>query len=266
MQGAIEIGWIDLAISLLMMGGVIILDRIMRTMLGKDLTIGTARVFIQLYIVGFILKWIFKVNSPWVVLTALAFMSIMAGYNAMKRAGEVSARNTLIATGIIVFGTIVSAGFACELVIKVNPWFDPQYVIPIGGMAMNGAMNGVSLGIANLRSSVRDNAERIECALSLGAKGTQAIHPLITEAGRRSLIPTVNSLMTAGIVQIPGMMTGQIIAGQAPTSAVKYQIIIYYMIAVATTVSVVFAMKVTARRYFTAAHQLKRIWNDDCQL
>ena len=261
MGETIQLSWLDLLLSTLMMGGVIGLDRVMKLMLGKDLAIGTVRVFVQLYLVGFILRWVFAINHPALVLLILAVMSVLAGYNAAKRTGDMSAKNALVATGIVVFATLVSAGFACELILRVRPWFNPQYVIPIAGMAMNGAMNGVALGIANLNASVKDNAERIECSLSMGGTGAQSIHPFVAESARRALIPTVNSLMTAGIVQLPGMMTGQIIAGLPPTSAVRYQILVFYMLAVATTLSVLAAVMITSRRFFTSAHQLKHPGN-----
>lgn len=256
MPEVFQISLPGLGLSLFMMLGVIILDYLMKLMLGKDLVIGTFRVFIQLYFVGYLLKWIFGVNHPAVVILALMVMSIIAGYNAVKRAGDVKLKGAVIATGVIVFSTLISAGFGCWIVIGIDPWFNPQYVIPIGGMVLNGAMNGVALGISNLKASVKDNGQRIICALSMGATGSQAIHPLLTEAARRALIPTINSLMTAGIVQLPGMMTGQIIAGLPPTSAVEYQIVIFYMITVAVMVSVLLSMVISARSYFTKTHQM----------
>lgn len=261
MNDVIPISSLDLALAVAMMVGVIVVDRVMKLALGRDLTIGTVRLFVQLYLVGFILKAVFAVNRPGIVLLVLAVMSMIAGYNAAKRVGNLDLRNVLTATGVIVFATFVSAGFACEVVIGVRPWFNPQYVIPIAGMAMNGAMNGVALGISNLETSVRGNVDRIECALALGGTGARAVHPFVKLAARQALIPTINSLMTAGIVQLPGMMTGQIIAGLEPTAAIRYQIIVYYMLAVATTLSVLGAVLITSRRFFTSAHQLRSRWN-----
>ncbi len=258
MNEVFQIGWSGLGISLFMMLGVVLIDQVMKLMLGKEIVIGAFRVFIQLYIVGYILKWIFGVNNPWVVVVALVVMSIFAGYNAVKRTGDISTKGAVIAIGVIVFATFISAGFGCVFVIGIKPWFNPQYIIPIGGMVMNGAMNGVALGISNLNSKVKDNGQRIICALSMGATGSQAIHPLLTEAARRALIPTINSMMTAGIVQLPGMMTGQIIAGLEPTSAVQYQIIIFYMITTAVIIAVLLSMMISARSYFTKDHQLKQ--------
>jgi putative ABC transport system permease protein len=262
MPQAIEISWLDLGLSVLMMVGVIGLNAWMKLMLGKDLTIGTVRVFVQLYLVGFVLKWIFAVDNPWIVLLALVFMSIMAGYNAVKRTGDFAAAKAVTATGVIVLSTLLSAGVLCWIVIGVVPFYNPQYVIPIAGMAMNGAMNGVALGVANIKSSVKDNAMRIECVLSMGGTGTQAIEPIFVDSVRRALIPTINSLMTAGIVQLPGMMTGQIIAGLPPTSAVRYQILVFYMLVVTTFVSVLLSCRIESKQYFTKAHQLRRLWEN----
>ena len=259
-MGAIPISLFDLALASLMMGGVLVVDHLLKLAMGKDIAIGTVRVFVQLYIVGFILKWVFAVDQAWLVMLVLAVMSSIAGYNAVKRAGDISLGTVVFATGTIVFVTMISMAFAMEVVIGVTPWYNPQYVIPIGGMAMNGAMNGVALGVANLRNSVKDNTERVECALAVGATGMQAIQPLVAESVRRALIPTVNSLMTAGIVQLPGMMTGQIIAGLPPTAAVRYQIIIFYLLTLVTVLSAVMSVLLYARKFFNRAHQLQKIW------
>ena len=258
MPEVVELTWADLGWSVFMMCGVVAVDRVLRLALGRDLVVGTFRVFVQLYLVGYVLRWVFAVNDPLVILAMLAVMGLIAGWHGAKRSGDPGARNAVFATGMVVLGTLVSVGFTLALIVDVHPWYNPQYLIPIAGMAMNGAMNGTALGISNLRAMVRDGTEGIECALALGAPWRRAVHPMVQDSIRRAMIPIVNAMMTAGIVQLPGMMTGQIIAGLSPTAAVRYQIMIFYVLAVSSTLAAMAAVVIYAGRFFTKAHQLRR--------
>ena len=257
----IILGWGDLGIALMIMVGLIALDRVLRLYLGKDMAVGTVRNFLQLYLVGFILKWVFHINHPLLILLMLVVMTLIAGQNAAKRSGDLSLKTFVYASGILFIGTMVTIVVVVDIVVGVTPYYNPQYVIPMFGMALNGAMNGVTLGVKNLRNSTKDNVEKINCALALGATGSQSINPIAQSATRLALIPMVNGLMTAGVVQLPGMMTGQIIAGLDPTLAIRYQIVVYYMLAMSTFLCTVVAVKLYARTLFTRHHQLIPFWS-----
>ena len=109
-----------------------------------------------------------------------------------------------------------------------------------------------------LQSDLRARADEVETRLALGFSGREAVQPLVRASLRAAMIPTVNGMMTVGVVQLPGMMTGQILAGASPLTAIRYQIVVVFMLAVATATSSLLFARLAASRYLTAAHQLKR--------
>jgi len=133
-------------------------------------------------------------------------------------------------------GITVNLVYFMFVVLQLDPWYNPQYFIPIGGMIIGKTMTGVSLGVNNLLTGMRDRQANIEGALMLGASPKTASKSIVNEAFDQAMLPTVNAMVGMGIVFLPGMMTGQIIAGQAPTTAIKYQISV--MLGVAGTVSI----------------------------
>ena len=156
----------------------------------------------------------------------------------------------MIGTGLTLFIVVY-------VIIQVEPWYSPQYVIPIMGMILGNSMNGVALAIDRLTSEIREKREIIETRLSLGATSREAVSDIISSAVRAAMIPTINSLMTVGIVSLPGMMTGQILSGTSPIIAVKYQILVMYMIAASVMISSVLLVQRGYKQYFTAHHQFK---------
>jgi putative ABC transport system permease protein len=226
-----------------------------RLTLEKNLAIGAIRTFIQLIAVGYVLEWVFGLDRWYAVLIMITIMTLIAGYQGARRVTGPVGKNVLYATGAIMVSSSAIIFFTFAVVIRVEPWYKPHYLIPVSGMVINGAMNGVSVGMSALKTGVESNRERIEAALSLGAMGRLAISPLVKSSVRTALIPTVNGLMTAGIVQLPGMMSGQIIAGADPKQAVLYQIVIYYILAAANCLAVILGLRFYSRSFFNKAEQ-----------
>src|SRR5699024_3842838 len=133
-------------------------------------------------------------------------------------------------------GLTVHLVYRIFVVLQFHPCFNLQYFILIGGMVVGRAMVGVSRGVNNLLTGMRDRQANIEGALMLGASQKTASKSIVNEAFDQAMLPTVNAMVGMGIVFLPGMMTGQIIAGQEPTTAIKYQISV--MLGVAGTVSI----------------------------
>ncbi len=257
MHGVITVSYLDLLLCAGLMLIPIAVSRLLRLALDTDLLVGTGRVFVQLIVVGHILNWVFHLNHPLPVLGVVVVMTVVAGYNAAKRAGLPGLPVTMIATGVIGVSSIALASFVFYLIVGITPYYNPAYVVPIMGMALNGAMNSLAVGARALDHGIRDGRERIEAALSVGATANQAAGHVVRHALRQAMVPTINSLMTAGIVQLPGMMTGQIIAGVEPTLAVRYQIVVFYLLTAVTALATISGTLVLARRYFTEAQQLK---------
>jgi len=143
-----------------------------------------------------------------------------------------------------------------QAVIGVRPWYEPQYVIPLAGMVLGNALNGISLCLDQLLETLDERRELIETALALGATSWEAARDVLRDAVRTGMIPNINSMSVAGIVALPGMMTGQILAGSDPVQAVAYQIVVMFMIAAATSLGCMIIALLTFARMFNRSHQL----------
>lgn len=141
--------------------------------------------------------------------------------------------------------------------IRPEPWFDPRFAIPILGMILGNTMNGISIGLDRLLSSAYEGRAAIEARLALGHDRTQAMKPLIGDSVRAGLIHIINAMSAAGVISLPGMMTGQILAGVDPTEAVKYQILIMFLIAGSTALGTLAAVMFAARRLTDNRHRLR---------
>jgi putative ABC transport system permease protein len=252
----VEISVSDVLFSLGAVAIVAVVSISYRLTLEKNLAVGAIRTFVQLIVVGYLLKWVFGLDKWYAVLAMVVVMTLVAGYHGARRVPGPAGRNVLYATGAIMVSSAAILFYTFAVVIRVEPWYKPHYLIPVSGMVINGAMNGVSVGMSTLKTAVDSGAERIETALSLGATGRLAISSLVKNSVRTALIPTVNGLMTAGIVQLPGMMSGQIIAGVDPTQAVLYQIVIYYVLAAANCLAVILGLRLYSASFFNRAQQL----------
>jgi putative ABC transport system permease protein len=246
----------DVLISLGLVAIIVVVSITYRLTLEKDLAIGAIRCFIQLIAAGYILKWIFGFDKWYVVLLTLVVMTLIAGYHALRRADEPLGRSLVYVIGGIVIGSSIVITVTFGLIIRVDPWYEPQYVIPLGGMIINVAMNGVSVGMHSLKNAIKSNRDYIESALALGIRGDRAARKFYRQAIKTALIPAINGLMTVGIVQFPGMMTGQITAGADPTQAVLYQIVVMYALAAAQCISVIVGLRFYVRSFFNKAQQL----------
>jgi putative ABC transport system permease protein len=256
-QNYYQIGNIELLLSLVLVGGVILLNHIEKTRLAKDMFVATLRCFAQLLIVGYILKALFGADRWYWVVGALVVMTLVAGIEAVRREKKRVPNTFIIVTGIIFASTILVMLFALIFIVRIDSWFNPQYIIPMMGMLIGNAMTGASLLVNRLRSEMVSSREIIEAKLALGADRKEATRKCIGETVRAAMIPSINSLMIVGLVSLPGMMTGQIIAGASPLDAVKYQIAIMYMITTANTLTIFAAASLLHRQYFTIDHQVR---------
>jgi putative ABC transport system permease protein len=256
-QGYYQIGNPELLASAALIGAVVILNYIERTKLVKDLIIGTLRCFAQLILVGYVLMAIFGADKWYWVILALIVMTFVAGVEAVRREQKKAPGTFIIVTGIIFISTMFVMFFAITFIIRIDTWYNPQYLIPIMGMLIGNAMNGASLLVNRLRSELSGNREVIEAKLALGADKKTASRKYIGESIRAAMIPSINSLMIVGLVSLPGMMTGQIIAGASPLEAVKYQVAIMYMITTANALTIFIIASLLYRQYFTVDHQIR---------
>ncbi len=227
--------------------------------IGKQLVIAGARTVVQLLLVGLVLNALFdNVNLGWITLIAMA-MLLVAGWEVMARQ-----RYRLIGWwgfGVGSFSMFVST-FAITIlvllvVIDTEPWYAPRYAIPLLGMMLGNTMTGIALALDRLTQSTRQQRGLIENRLMLGHTWKQVIEDIRNDSIRSGMIPTINAMAVAGIVSLPGMMTGQILAGTPPLEAVKYQILIMFMLAGSTGFGTVAAVSVAVRRLFDERGRLR---------
>lgn len=247
------IEWHQLALSALFLVVAALLSLKYRLGLQKDLLVGAVRCFVQLLVMGYLLEIIFGMQSALMVMGLLLVMGFFATRIAVDRVrqpGIPLMMPTFIAIQISFFlVTFLVSG----CIIGADPWWTPQYAIPIGGMIAGNAMNTISLALDRFFADMRLRRHEVELRLLLGADPIEASADIFRDALRTGMIPSINSLMGVGLVALPGMMTGQILAGANPQDAVRYQVVVMLMM-VATTAMVSFlALWLVRRRCFGPA-------------
>ena len=254
----IDVSWLDLSLALGLMLIAIGLSRWQRLGLAKDFVIGAVRTVIQLVLVGYALVYIFAVGRWYITVAALALMLIVATGAVVSRQRKNAHHELHWITGAaMLLGSGFVLVYISTLVVRVRPWYDPRYMIPLFGMIVGSAMNGASIAAERLAGEMDARRAEIEAYLALGASYQQASRQPVRQALRASLIPTVNGLMVVGIVTLPGMMTGQILAGSSPLTAVRYQIVVVFMQAAAVAITTTVIVLWYRRTFFTGGLQLK---------
>ena len=232
---------------------------IARLGIASSLLISAFRMVLQLSLIGLVLRELFEARQPWLVGVIALMMLSVAGR-------EVSARQKYRLRGIWGYGIGTSAMFVSSFavsifglaaVIRADPWWDPRYAIPVLGMLLGNTMTAVALSIDRLTVSAWQGREMIEARLMLGETGREAVSDLVREALRSGLMPVINSMAVAGLVSLPGMMTGQILAGNPPSDAVRYQILIWLLIAAGCGFGMLIAVRMAAGRLFDERDRLR---------
>ncbi len=254
--GPIPLGAVELAIAscLVVVAGAVSLG--LRLGLERRLALASVRTVVQLLLVGYVLKWVFDHSSPLALFLAMALMLIAASRAAVARPSRTFSGATGRAFGSLVLCGLATTFTVTELVVGVAPWYEPRYVIPLLGMVLGNGLTGISLCLDHMLERLAEQGAVVEMELAHGATRWEAARDVLRDATRRGLIPIVNTMMVVGIVSLPGMMTGQILAGADPLLAVKYQIVVMFMIAAATLLSCIAMVLLVYRRLFNAKHQL----------
>lgn len=226
--------------------------------LGRTIAWGAARAFVQLTLLGFVLRLILDANSAWVVLLVLLAMSLLAADGARRR---VKRSVPPLARAICFAGIAGAAVGVLPLVIFVvlrpDPWFAPHHVVPIGGLLIGSTMTGTALALDRLLSEAQSRRAQIETALALGATPSEAARRAMGEAIQAAMIAPINHLMIVGLIQIPGVTTGLLLAKQDPQLGVRYQLVISYAIVSAVAITATITARLVMRELFTARGQLR---------
>lgn len=220
--------------------------------LEKDMIIGSIRAVIQLSVIGLVLKFVFNLNNGLLTSVILLAMVYNASVVAAKRGSGIG-QVRIISFLAILIGLVITLGVLIGFHAVA---YQPSEVIPVSGMVVGNSMVALGLLYRNLLSSFAERREEVEVKLCLGAAPREAARTLIRNSIRMAMVPTIDSMKTLGIVQLPGMMTGLILAGTSPEVAIKYQIMVAFMLTGAVAISGFAASYWAYRGFFNNKAQL----------
>ena len=203
----------------------------LRVGLERRLLLAAARATIQLALLGTLLAWVFRANRLEVVLPVMLLMATIAGFEAVRRGSRRVRGLFPLSIGVTIASSMSVTYFGLALVIdQPGPWYTPQYAIPILGMVLGNALNGIALGLDTALEGFDREREQVELLLAHGASRRQASARVVRNAVRKGMIPILNSMAATGLISVPGMMTGQMLAGEDPAAAAHYQLFILFAI------------------------------------
>jgi putative ABC transport system permease protein len=246
--------WTGVAASLLLVVLAAALVVYQRLGVARDLLWAAARAFVQLLAVGALLTILFAHAGLWGSALWVIGMVVLSGFVAAGRAkGLPRARVAAwIAVGL---GTAATLGLLLLLrVIKA----EPIVVVPVGGMVVSAAMSATALTMRTIARTATEQRAAIEARLSLGMSGVDAFSPYLREGVRTALIPAIDTTKVVGLIALPGAMTGLILAGVSPFDAIRYQIVVMYMLLAAAALSSVVVARLTTSALFDSADRLVR--------
>ncbi|MBT5230762.1 MAG: ABC transporter permease [Methylococcales bacterium] len=253
----VNIGYWELSIAALLVLSQAALNWRIARHLSTSMVISMCRMFIQLSLIALILTTLFEhVSLPFMVGIAV-IMLLAAGFEVTSRQKNKFTQywGYVIGAGSMGVSSFMVCIFALAI-LNVDPWYHPQYAIPLLGMLLGNTLNGTAICMDRLTESAVRDQKLIEARLLLGHNWLDATETQRHNALHSALIPTINSMAAAGLVSMPGMMTGQILAGVDPALAVKYQLFIFMLIAGSTMFSAYVVTLVGTKRLFDARQRL----------
>jgi putative ABC transport system permease protein len=247
--------WWAVALSALLVVVAVAIAGWQRLGISRDIVVAWVRALVQLLAVGAVLAWLFANAGIAGALLWIAVMTVIAANESRIRGKGLPGAfriallgigaGTLATLGVLVLGGIVDT--------------TPTVLVPIGGMVVSGAMQASSLTLTSLRRAAVEQRPAVEAALSLGLSARQAFAPQLRTAVRTAMVPTVDATKVVGLISLPGTMTGLIIAGVEPLQAIRYQIIVMYMLLAAWAVSALVTARAAERALFDDAQRLRPI-------
>ncbi len=259
MTPAIPLSARDLVVAAVL----VVLDGALSVALGlglhRQLAVATLRMVLQLLAVGLVLRAVFALASPAVTLLVVLAMVAVAAREVAARPQQRLARfgNYLVGATAVALATLLTSVLALTTALRPSPWYEARYSMPLGGIVLGNVLNAASLALDALLGAVVGARAGIEAQLALGATIGAAMRRHVREAVRRGMLPVVNQMSAAGVVTLPGIMTGQILAGLDPMEAVKYQILLMFLLAGGSGLGAVAAVLLAARRLTDARHRLR---------
>lgn len=257
MNGIIEIGTIQLIGAYVFL--ILLLYIVKRQGIAKEkeIIIASLRMTLQLILMGYVLVYLFAVNHYLLSLGVLILMEIFAIRNIYSRVKiRINPDLRRVIALAMFIGTTITIAYFLLVVINLQPWYEARYFITISGMVIGNSMTGISLGAERLIDGIKNKKDYIEGALMLGATPNQATRTIVNDAFTAAILPTINSMVGMGIVFLPGMMTGQILSGVSPLTAIEYQIAIMLGIMGSVSLTVFLLVQMGYKTFFNERSQL----------
>lgn len=252
----LHISWWHLPAMLAPLAVVLIINQVYQLKVGKSITIATTRAMLQLAAVGLIIGWVFEQRTWYTILSLLTVMTLIASFTAAGRF-KLKLQGYRGALSLILAGTtIIALSYFSLAVLSLKTW-DPRYLIPIGGMLLGNTMTASTLAADRLHSAIKDKRHDILTMLAMGAAPQQTLVAIRQQVLKAAMTPTINTMMVVGVVQLPGMMTGQMLGGSPPLQAALYQLLILIGIMVCATIGATLTTQWIGSRFFTPAWQLR---------
>jgi putative ABC transport system permease protein len=218
--------------------------------LSGQIALAASRSILQLLVMGFVLQIVWQLNNPYISIAAILAIALVTSIAATKRISEKIGGLYPIVGGAILTGLIVALIYTIAVVIKPENWDQPNYLFACAGLCLGYLLNSVAVAGERLVSAISQHQAEIETHLSLGATSSQAVAVYRRAAVKAALLPTIDTLMVAGLVTLPGFLTGEFIGNVAPLNATAYQIVVLFMVMLANTIATLIVTDGIARKHF----------------
>jgi putative ABC transport system permease protein len=231
----------------------------LRLRLHRQVLWAATRMVVQLLLVGLVLRMVFATVSAPLTLAVVALMIAAAAREVAVRPRQrlMGGGNYRIGGLVVTLASVATVALALATALEPQPWYDPRYAIPLMGIVLGTVLNSASLGLDSFFGEVLVRRAAIEAQLALGASSSVAMAQLVRSSIRRGMIPIINQMSAAGIITLPGIMTGQLLAGMDPLEAAKYQILLLFLLMGAGGLAAVGAVYLAARSVTDERHRLR---------
>jgi putative ABC transport system permease protein len=232
---------------------------VLRLRLHRQVLWAAARMVVQLLLVGLVLRLVFGASSATATLAVIGVMILAAAREVAVRPQQrlKGGGNYRIGALVVALSSVSTVALALSTAIRPEPWYDPRYAIPLMGIVLGTVLNSASLGLDSFFGEVLASRAAIEAQLALGATSREALAGLIRSSIRRGMIPLINQMSAAGVITLPGIMTGQLLAGMDPVESAKYQILLLFLLTGAGGLAAAGAVYLAARSITDERHRLR---------
>ncbi|KAF4593361.1 hypothetical protein EYR38_009075 [Pleurotus pulmonarius] len=253
-----ELTWINVALAFSFIVFNVVLSSVLRLDIGNSLLIASARCVVQLGVVALLLQKVFEARDPWIVAAIVCVLNILGTFETVVNKSSRRHQNMFASTLLGMMMSCVPVSIVgTRFAMSLDPFWEPVQYIPIIGMLCGNTVSGIVVSGSYLLRELDVSRDKVEMYLAFGATRAEASKPIVIEALRLALMPTINQMSVLGIISIPGMMTGAILGGASVERAAKLQMIIMFMICASTALASMFTTLVALRVVLDCEHRIR---------